>query len=164
MSFIEQLSDLACCDTVEDWCSRIFKLGSDLGYEQTLLAIFPDRNVPVEVEYAFLHSNYSAVWRNKYDAEKLGHIDPTLTHCMNKSTPLIWSPDFFPVNGKRKCTRRHRPTASNPASRCRCMAQRANWASCASSATPNLTNAFTTTPGATFHSFHICATSFLNHP
>ena len=95
MTFIERLSCLACCDTVNEWRDHVFRIGSDLGYEQTLLAIFPNRHVPTEAEFAFLHSNYSNAWRNKYDAEKLGHVDPTLTHCISKAIPLIWSPSIF---------------------------------------------------------------------
>ena len=95
MKFIERFAELASCKSVEIWRDLIFRLGNELGYEQTLLAIFPDRNTPVEAEFAFLHSNYPLAWRNRYDAEKMGHTDPTVTHCASKSTPLIWSPEIF---------------------------------------------------------------------
>ena len=95
MTFIEQLSDLSSCNTVEDWRDRVFKLGNDLGYEQIRLAILPDPTAPVEAEHAFQYSNYSSDWLNKYTAEKLHHIDPTVSHCIRKYTPLIWSPDIF---------------------------------------------------------------------
>lgn len=95
MSFIEQLSDLTRCNTVGGWRDRVFKLANDLGYEKTLLAVFPDRHTPIEAEYAFLQSNYSSAWRDKYDVEKFHHIDPIVSHCLNKSTPLIWSPELF---------------------------------------------------------------------
>jgi len=91
----ERFSDLMCCKSVTVWRNLIFKLGKEFGYERTLLAILPDRNTPAEAEFAFLHSNYSSEWRNKYDAEKLQHVDPTFSHCANKSVPLIWSPDIF---------------------------------------------------------------------
>ena len=85
MKVIERYSNLMCSSTVEDWSSQIFNLARDLGYEQTLLAILPNPHAPAEAEFAFLHSNYSHAWRSKYDAEKLQHVDPTFTHCMNKS-------------------------------------------------------------------------------
>ena len=91
----EQFADLLRCNSVTAWRDQVFRLGNELGYEQTLLAILPDRNAPVEAEFAFLHSNYSDGWRNKYDQEELQHVDPTFTHCINKSIPLIWSPDIF---------------------------------------------------------------------
>ena len=93
MNATDQFSDLMCCDSVAVWRDLIFKFGNDLGFEQMLLAILPDQIPPVEMELAFLHTNYSAGWRNQYDAEKMQLIDPAITHCISKSTPLIWSPD-----------------------------------------------------------------------
>ena len=95
MNYLEQFSELASYSTEDEWRDRIFKLARKLGYEHSLLALFPDRQAPVEVEYAFLHSNYSSRWRSKYDNEKLGYIDPTVAHCVAKSIPLIWSPQLF---------------------------------------------------------------------
>ena len=92
---IEQFTDLIACDSEEVWRDLIFKIGKELGYERTLLAILPDRNTPVEVEYAFLHTNYSIDWLSKYDSLKLNQVDPVVRHCANKSTPLIWTPDIF---------------------------------------------------------------------
>jgi LuxR family quorum-sensing transcriptional regulator LasR len=102
MQIIERLSDLLNCNTVDDWRDRIYRLGNDLGYEQTRLAILPDPNAPVEAEYAFQHSNYSSDWLNKYTADKLHHVDPTFSHCLNKSTPLIWSPNLFSARKQKE--------------------------------------------------------------
>jgi LuxR family quorum-sensing transcriptional regulator LasR len=102
MKSTEQFADLMCCDSVAVWRNLVFKLGTDLGYEQTLLAILPDRNTPVEAEYAFLHSNYSDKWLGKYTAEKMHHVDPAFTHCTSKSIPLIWSPDIFSARGQKE--------------------------------------------------------------
>lgn len=102
MNSIEKFADLMCCNTMEEWRNLLFRHGNHLGYEQTLLAIFPDRQTPVEAAYAFLHSNYSPRWRNKYDAENLGHVDPTVTHCATKSIPLIWSPEIFSARPQKE--------------------------------------------------------------
>lgn len=102
MKSTERFADLMRCDSVTAWRNQVFKLGNDLGYEQTLLAIFPDRNTPIEAEFAFLHSNYSTGWRDRYDAQKLGHFDPTVTHCASKSIPLIWSPDIFSAREQKE--------------------------------------------------------------
>lgn len=95
MKSTERFYDLMCCNSVTAWRDLIFRLGNELGYERTLLAILPDRDAPVEPEYAFLLSNYPSEWLHKYTAEKMHHIDPAFTHCMSKSTPLIWKPDVF---------------------------------------------------------------------
>lgn len=95
MKSIERFADLMRRSTVEDWRNQVFKLGSELGYEQTRLAILPDPHAPVEAEHAFQYSNYSPDWFNKYTAERMHHVDPTFTHCIRKSIPLIWSPEIF---------------------------------------------------------------------
>jgi len=102
MKSTEQFTDLMCCDSVAVWRDLVFKLGNDLGYEQTQLAILTDCNTPVETEFSFLHSNYHTDWRNKYHAEKMQHIDPTVIHCARKSIPLIWSPDIFSTQKQKE--------------------------------------------------------------
>lgn len=102
MKFIERLFELIDCNRLEDWRNRIFKLGNDLGYEQTRLAILPDSHAPVEAEHAFQQSNYSEDWLKKYTAEKLHYVDPTFAHCITKSTPLIWSPEIFSARKQKE--------------------------------------------------------------
>ncbi|MBI5625663.1 MAG: LuxR family transcriptional regulator [Nitrosomonadales bacterium] len=102
MKFIERFADLLCHDNVLDWRNQIFKLAHGFGYEQTMLAILPHPNLPREAEYAFQHSNYSTDWHEKYNAQKLGHVDPTVTHCANKSIPLIWSPEIFSTRKQKE--------------------------------------------------------------
>lgn len=82
MKSIERFAALMCRSTVKDWRNQVFKLGNDLGYEQTRLAILPDLHAPIEAEHAFQHSNYSPDWLNKYTAERMHHVDPTFTHCI----------------------------------------------------------------------------------
>ena len=100
--FIEQFDSLLHCNSVGEWRDLIFGLGEKFGYGQTMLAVLPDRNAPAEPEFAFVHSNYSTAWRNKYDAERLQHIDPTSIHCATKSIPLIWSPEIFSVRKQKE--------------------------------------------------------------
>lgn len=102
MNIIERLAELICCGTVEEWRDRVFMLANDLGYEQTRLAILPDPNAPIEAEHAFQHSNYASDWLSKYTAGQLHHVDPTFSHCLCKSTPLIWSPDIFSAREQKE--------------------------------------------------------------
>lgn len=93
MKSIERFAALLGCGTEAAWRESIFQLGRDFGYEQTLLAVLPDRNIPLK--NAFLRSNYSPQWRTIYDTTELVHIDPTVTHCVTRSTPLLWEPGIF---------------------------------------------------------------------
>ena len=95
MKTIDSFADLMCCDSVEDWRDILIKHCHDFGYEQTLLAIFPYRNAPLEPELAFLHSNFCTEWRNRYDAQKMWYIDPAVAHCISKSLPLICSQNIL---------------------------------------------------------------------
>lgn len=90
------------CDTVEKWRDLIFRFGKELGYEQTRFAILPDPHAPVEAEYAFQHGNYASDWINKYTEQKMHHVDPTFTHCINKSTPLVWTPKIFSAREQKE--------------------------------------------------------------
>ena len=76
-----------------DWCKALFKLASDLGFEQTLLAIVPQPGV--KLEEAYLRSNYAPSWRDTYDRQNMAYADPTVAHCIAHTIPLIWSPDIF---------------------------------------------------------------------
>lgn len=101
MNYIDRFAELLCLGKVELWRDEIFRLGRDLGYDQTRLAILPDPNAPIETENAFQISSYSADWLDKYAAEKMHHIDPTFAHCLCKSIFQIWSPEIF-ASGKQK--------------------------------------------------------------
>ncbi len=102
MNPLEKYESLNCCLTIEEWRSRIVKFACELGYELSILAIFPDHNTPIEFQLAFLQHNISLQWINKYDEEKLGKIDPLVSHCRTKKAPLIWSPDTFSSNEQKK--------------------------------------------------------------
>jgi LuxR family quorum-sensing transcriptional regulator LasR len=102
MESIERFSELLSYGSVASWRDQIFRLGRDFGYEQTMLAILPDHTAPAEAEYGFVHSNYSAAWRKKYDSDKLGEVDPTVIHCVSKTIPLIWMPDIFSARKQKE--------------------------------------------------------------
>ena len=93
MSFIEKFSRLMQVATEDEWCSELFRLGYSLGFERTLLALVV--KPASRLENAFLRSNYPPEWRAIYDRKKLAYCDPTVAHCIAKSTSLLWSPDIF---------------------------------------------------------------------
>src|SRR3546814_18962163 len=35
------------------------------------------------------------MWRSTYDSEKLPDVDPTVSHCLKSSIPLVWEPQTF---------------------------------------------------------------------
>lgn len=93
MEAIERFAELLECGTETEWLEKVFGLGCDFGYRNTLLAVVPDKET--SLENAFLRSNYSQQWRNTYDALRLAYVDPTVEHCIAHSTPLIWEPAIF---------------------------------------------------------------------
>jgi LuxR family quorum-sensing transcriptional regulator LasR len=95
---IEQFSSLLECDTEDDWHNHIIRLGNNYGFEQTLIAVASER--PTSLGEAFIHSNYSSQWLNIYNCKQLVAIDPTVAHCVMRSTPLIWKPATF--SGKKQ--------------------------------------------------------------
>lgn len=90
---IERFTALLECETEDTWRKSIIQFGRDYGFEQALIAVVPER--PTSLSEAFLHSNYSSQWLAIYNRENLLTIDPTVAHCVARSTPLIWEPSIF---------------------------------------------------------------------
>lgn len=100
MAKIEQLLELLNLSTENSWCDALFKIAHEHGFEQTLYGVVPNKNMPLE--NAFLRSNYSASWRTTYDNEKLHYVDPTVSHCLKSSIPLIWQPQTFQLPNQQQ--------------------------------------------------------------
>jgi LuxR family quorum-sensing transcriptional regulator LasR len=93
MKTLERFIALLECPTEQAWQRAIFQLGHAYGFEQTLIAVVPVATA--SLSDAFLRSNYAEQWRNIYDTQKFANIDPTVAHCIARSTPLIWNPAVF---------------------------------------------------------------------
>lgn len=100
MTSIEGFAALLNCGTEETWQEKFFQLARDHGFEHALIAVVPHRNL--SLEQAFLCSNYPEPWRIAYDDARLAYIDPTVTHCLRQSTPLIWEPALFASRQQRE--------------------------------------------------------------
>ncbi len=98
MVLIERFTDLLECRTEDCWQKSIIHFGNDFGFEQALVAVVPEH--PTSLGEAFLRSNYSSRWLNTYDCDQLISIDPTVAHCVKRSTPLLWEPGIF--SGKKQ--------------------------------------------------------------
>lgn len=95
-----QLMTLLKSDQENGWSSALFSLAHDQGFDQVLYGAVGSKHVKLET--AFLHSNYAAAWRSRYDADKLHYVDPTVAHCMTSSLPIVWEPDTFHAPGQRE--------------------------------------------------------------
>ncbi len=89
----ERFLALLECETQDRWRQNIIQLGNEYGFEQTLIAVTPGR--PTSLSDAFLHSNYSSKWLDTYNSNNLITVDPTVAHCLMRSTPLLWEPAVF---------------------------------------------------------------------
>lgn len=89
----DQFTNLLDANTEQDWQNMVFSFANNLGFDQTLYAVLNSKDEPIE--NAFLRSNYSKEWRNTYDNTKLGYVDPTVSHCMKSTIPLLWTPECF---------------------------------------------------------------------
>lgn len=96
----EDLFTLLHADTEESWTSTLLSLAQACGFEQVLFAIVPSNKM--NLESAYLHSTYPTKWRQFYDSEKLFRIDPTVTHCLDRVTPLIWTSANFVTELQRQ--------------------------------------------------------------
>ena len=90
---LDQLTRLLECESEASWSDQLFALAQSLGYEQVLYGVVGSRHARLET--AFLRSNYSTAWRDRYDADKLHYVDPTVGHCLVSAVPIVWQPDSY---------------------------------------------------------------------
>lgn len=96
----DQLAKLLECKDAASWGRTLFALGRDQGFEQVLFGLVPSRHA--KLENAFLQSNYSPDWRERYDANKLAYVDPTVSHCQTSALPIVWAPETFRTKPERE--------------------------------------------------------------
>lgn len=87
------LTQLLGCKDEAAWRDALFSLAKRQGFDQVLYGVVGSRQE--KLESAFLQSNYSSSWRNRYDADRLHYVDPTVTHCLSSAVPIVWEPDTF---------------------------------------------------------------------
>jgi LuxR family quorum-sensing transcriptional regulator LasR len=89
----DQLLQLVQSDTPDAWSEVLFSLARECGFNQVLYGMVASRHA--KLENAFLRSNYSPEWRARYDADRLAYIDPTVSHCLGSTLPIVWQPSTF---------------------------------------------------------------------
>ncbi len=99
MKSVERFTALLECATEEEWLKSIIQLGTDHGFEKTLIGVTFNR--PTSLGDAFVRSNFEPRWLDIYDEKRLIQIDPTVAHSLIRSTPLVWRLGMF-VSQKQK--------------------------------------------------------------
>lgn len=81
------------------WSRTLFALAREQGFDNVVYGIVGSRHA--KLENAFLRSNYSPKWRERYDADRLAYVDPTVAHCMASSLPIVWEQQAFRAPAQR---------------------------------------------------------------
>lgn len=100
VSFLESFACLFEANSEGDWCNALFDLSKQFGFERTMFAVVPRPGMALEE--AFLRSSYDSRWRTIYDEHGMVHFDPTVAHCLTKTTPLVWSPGIFASTSQKQ--------------------------------------------------------------
>jgi LuxR family quorum-sensing transcriptional regulator LasR len=87
------LDELMHSDTAASWGEALFSLGRHYGFEKVLFAMSGSRHA--RLDHAFFQTNYPRKWRDRYEAERLAYVDPTVTHCLSSTLPLVWQADTY---------------------------------------------------------------------
>lgn len=87
------LLELMQAKDTSEWSDSLFTLARGLGFDRVLYGVVASRNAPFES--AFLRSNYSESWRDRYDRNGFAYVDPTVSHALSSSLPLVWKPGTF---------------------------------------------------------------------
>lgn len=93
MKYFERSLSMQNCATDEALENAVIQIGSDLGFEQTLMATTFSHTV--SVDEASIRGNFSDKWFNHYYREQFVNIDPRVAHSKTHSTPLLWEPSLF---------------------------------------------------------------------
>lgn len=94
-----QLVELLESADPAQWSRNLIALARSAGFDRVLYGMVPSRHA--RLESAFLMSNYSPAWRERYDANRLAYVDPTVTHCAQSSLPIVWKPETFSTAAQR---------------------------------------------------------------
>jgi LuxR family transcriptional regulator, quorum-sensing system regulator LasR len=93
MDGLENFASLFEAEGEHQWCRALFDLSKRFGFEHTMFAVVPRPGIGLE--RAYLRSTYAAQWREAYDEQGMVHVDPTVAHCLTRTTPLLWSAETF---------------------------------------------------------------------
>jgi len=88
-----ELDELLHRDTAPGWGEALFALGRDYGFDKVWFGMSCSRHA--RLDNAFIQSNYPTAWRERYDAQRYAYVDPTVTHCLASTLPLVWQPELF---------------------------------------------------------------------
>ncbi len=98
--FIEPMSSLWRAVDEKSWFEALASLGRKYGFDHTLFAVVPRPGL--RFSDAYLRSTYDASWRQTYDERALFRIDPTVAHCLTRTSPLIWTSSHFAERSQRE--------------------------------------------------------------
>jgi LuxR family quorum-sensing transcriptional regulator LasR len=88
-----ELDTLLHRDTTPAWGEALFGIGRRYGFDKVLFGLSGSRHT--RLDNAFTQSNYPSAWRERYDAERYAYVDPTVSHCLASTLPIVWQPDMF---------------------------------------------------------------------
>jgi LuxR family transcriptional activator of bioluminescence operon len=78
---------------VEELHSSATAIAREMGFEHFLYGV--QVNTSLTRPYRFILSCYPENWRKHYDEEGYANIDPTVSHCVKTSIPVIWKNEIF---------------------------------------------------------------------
>jgi LuxR family transcriptional regulator, quorum-sensing system regulator SolR len=90
---LEMLGKASADVPPEECFSRIAAQAAELGFEYCAHGLrLP---VPITRPRTVMHSNYPPLWLSRYRDQGYMEIDPTVSHGMRSSAPVVWSDAFF---------------------------------------------------------------------
>ncbi len=87
------LDELLHRETAPAWGEALFALGRGYGFDRVMFGMSSSRHARLET--AFVQTNFPVAWRERYEAERYAYVDPTVTHCMASTLPLVWQPELY---------------------------------------------------------------------
>jgi LuxR family quorum-sensing transcriptional regulator LasR len=81
------------------WSRTLCALAREQGFDKVLYGMVSSRHA--KLENAFVLTNFSAEWRERYHEKGYANVDPTVAHCLSSCLPIVWAPHTFHTPAQR---------------------------------------------------------------
>ncbi|MGN7980283.1 helix-turn-helix transcriptional regulator [Burkholderia sp. 22313] len=99
MNHLDKLIELVDCKTVDSWASCLFSLVESFGLAGVVYGV--KKSKAAAFSSAFIQTNLSAKWLQRYEHKQFYRVDPIIDHCMRHKLPLIWDDKTYVTPAQR---------------------------------------------------------------
>lgn len=97
---LQLLIEIEQSTSPDTWFPKLLRLTNHLGLESTLAGIIDTSKT--DLSTARIFSNYNPIWRDIYDKNGYGNIDPVVEHARSNVTPILWRDEMYKTREQKE--------------------------------------------------------------